>query len=230
MIKGKRALLSLAIFISIASPGQAAEDWLGGSMGISDVHNTAEYIAKVGSAQGSGTKLNSSDGGIATVPIAAVQQEVYSIGKAGSSSEAVASEEAIEPSNFSGRWSLAITEKSTRSLDLALYQTGDLVFGKGVLGSSESSEAGGSSSEDRGIDSMIEWLNLPPSSLESASQAAASGTVEGDRLHLDLISLESLSLYRFELNLTGDLVSGSYSAYGTDGSTWAGTATGARRA
>jgi hypothetical protein len=76
----------------------------------------------------------------------------------------VASEEAIEPSNFSGRWSLALTEKSTRSLDLALYQTGDLVCGMGVLGSSESSEAGGSSSEDRGIDSMIEWLNLPPSS------------------------------------------------------------------
>ena len=77
---------------------------------------------------------------------------------------------------------------------------------------------------------MIDWLNQPPSGLSSASQAAASGTVVGDGLVLDLVSLDSVSLYRFDLTLTGNLVSGSYSAYGTDGSNWSGTVSGSRRA
>lgn len=226
-INGKRALLSLVIFTSILSAGQANQDWLGGwSMSIADVNNTAEYIEKVGKSQANNTTLSPTDDGIATMPTAGVRKEVYAIGTA---TGTTAPADAPEPSNFSGRWSLAVTESTTRTLDLALHQTGDLVFGKGVLGPAGGSDAPGSSSGDRGIESMIDWLNQPPSGLSSASQAAASGTVVGDRLVLDLVSLDSVSLYRFDLALTGNLVSGSYSAYGTDGSNWSGTVSGSRR-
>lgn len=229
-INGKRALLSLVIFISILSAGQALQDWLGGwSMSIADVNNTAEYLAKAGSNPANNTTLRPTDGGIATLPTPGARREVYAIGTS-TGTTAPAEVEAEEPSNFSGRWSLAVTESTTRTLDLALHQTGDLVFGKGVLGPASGSEAVGSSTGDRGIESMIDWLNQPPSGLSSASQAAASGTVVGDRLVLDLVSLDSVSLYRFDLALTGNLVSGSYSAYGTDGSNWSGTVSGSRRA
>jgi hypothetical protein len=48
-------------------------------------------------------------------------------------------------------------------------------------------------------------------------------------MKLDLVSLDSITLYRLDLSLTGDLARGSYSAYGSDGSTWNGTVTGSRK-
>ena len=138
------------------------------------------------------------------------------------------------PSNFSGEWSLILTESTTRSLGLALHQNQNIIFGRGILGTSDGSAtdqpAPEGSSEDLGIESMIDWLNQPPSGLGSASQAAASGTVVGDRLKLDLVSIGSIALYRFDLSLSGDLLSGNYSAFGSDGSTWSGTASGSRAA
>ncbi len=234
MTNCKTALISLVVLISFVSAAQAADDddWLGGGMAISDVHHTAEYISKVGSSSENGTITNATDGGIATLPTAPAKKEVYSIGGTGTTAQTPPVAETAspsEPSDFSGRWSLAMAESTTRSLDLALYQTGGLVFGKGILGQSDG-PAGAATSEDQGIESMIDWLNQPPSGLDSASQAAASGTVVGNGLGLDLVSLESITLYRFDLSLTGDLVSGSYSAYGSDGSTWSGTVTGSRKA
>lgn len=230
MTNYKTALLSLAVLISFVSAGQAADDWLGNELEISDIHHTAEYISKAGSASANNTTVEKTDGGIATIPGAPADREVYSIGGTGATAQPPDAETATpsEPSDFSGRWSFAMAESTTRSLDLALYQRVDLVFGKGVLDSAEGSAAASASSEDRGIESMIDWLNRPASALDSASQAAASGTVVGNEMKLDLVSLDSIALYRFELSLTGDLVSGSYSAYGSDGSTWNGTVTGSR--
>jgi hypothetical protein len=229
MTNCKLALLSLAVFIAFVST--AAGDWLGNEMEISDIHHTGEYLSKVGSASENNTTVDKTDDGIATIPEAAADREVYSIGGTGTTAQPPVAETAApsEPSDFSGRWSFAMAESTTRSLDLALYQRADLVFGKGVLGPSDDSAAGASASEDLGIESMIDWLNRPASGLDSASQAAASGTVVGNELSLDLVSLDSIALYRFDLSLTGDLVSGSYSAYGSDGSTWSGTVTGSRK-
>ncbi|HII06118.1 MAG TPA: hypothetical protein HA349_02020 [Methanotrichaceae archaeon] len=209
-----------------------ADDWLGNEMAISDVHHTAEYLSKADSSDQNKTITNSTDDGLATLPTAPAKKEVYSIGGTDTTAQTPpVTETALPsaPSDFSGRWSIAMAESTMRSLDLALYQTGDLVFGKGILGPADDSAAGTSTSEDLGIESMVDWLNQPPSGLDSASQAAASGSVVGNELNLDLVSLDSIALYRFDLSLTGDLVSGSYSAYGSDGSTWQGTVTGSRK-
>jgi len=233
MTNCKLALLSLAFLMSVALVATAEEDadWLVPGLSIADVDHTAEYISKAGSASANNTTVDKTDGGIATIPEAAADREVYSIGGTGATAQPPVAETAAssEPSDFSGRWSFAMAESTTRSLDLALYQRADLVFGKGVLGPSDDSAAGASASEDLGIESMIDWLNRPASGLDSTSQAAASGTVVGNELSLDLVSLDSIALYRFDLSLTGDLVSGSYSAYGSDGSTWNGTVTGSRK-
>ncbi len=230
MINCKSALLSLAVLIAFVST--TAGDWLGNELAISDVHHTAEYLAKAGSSDQKKTITNSTDDGLAALPPAAAEREVYNIGGTVTTAQPPATEaaEPSGPSDFSGRWSFAMAESTTRSLNLAFYQTGDLVFGKGILGSSDGSAAGAASSGDQGIESMIDWLNQPPSGIDSASQAAASGTVTGNDLKLDLVSLDSIALYRFDLSLTGDLVSGSYAAYGSDGSTWSGTVTGSRTA
>jgi hypothetical protein len=233
MTNCKLALLSLAFLMSVALVATAEEDadWLVPGLSIADVDHTAEYISKVGSASANNTTVDKTDDGIATIPEAAADREVYSIGGTGTTAQPPVAETAApsEPSDFSGRWSFAMAESTTRSLDLALYQRADLVFGKGVLGPSDDSAADASASEDLGIESMIDWLNRPASGLDSASQAAASGTVVGNELSLDLVSLDSIALYRFDLSLTGNLVSGSYSAYGSDGSTWSGTVTGSRK-
>lgn len=235
----KTALLSLAILMAFVLAATAQDqsdyaDWLGGGPSIADIHHTAEYLAKAGSASAStnNTTIESTDGGIANLPEAPASREVYTIGGAGTTAQPPAEEAAApsEPSDFSGRWSFAMDEGTVRSLELALYQTGDLVFGKGVMGPSDGEAAGAAPSEDRGIESMIDWLNQPASALGTASQAAASGTVVGNGMKLDLVSLESIALYRFDLTLTGDLVSGGYTAYGSDGSTWSGSVTGSRAA
>lgn len=231
MTNVKTALLSLAFLTIFVFTATADDDnWLVPELAIADVHHTAEYISKAGSSAENNTTIKNTEGGIATLPEAPASQEVYVIG--GSTATAQPSVEETtapsEPSDFSGRWSLAIDEGTVRSLELALRQTGDLVFGKGVMGPSDGEASGAASSEDQGIESMIDWLNQPASALGTASQAAASGTVVGNSMKLDVVSLDSITLYRFDLALTGDLVSGGYTAYGSDGSTWSGTATGSR--
>lgn len=223
MTNVKLALLYMAVLISVAFSGQAADDWLVGVPAISDIHHTGEYLSKVASSD-QNKIVNSTDGGIATLPTVPSEREVYAIGSAGSSPAAGATR---QPSDFSGRWSFEMVEDTARSLDLVLYQRGDLVFGRGVLGTSDGS-AGSGSSGDRGIESMIDWLNQPPSAKSSASEAAASGTVVGGSMKLDVVSLDSVALYRFDLALAGDLVVGGYIALGSDGSAWSGNVTGSR--
>lgn len=240
MTNFRTALLSLAIFMAFVFAATAQDesyinDWLGGGPTISDIHHTAEYLAKAGGASASAennTTIENTEGGIADLPVEAEGREIYSIGGSTATAQPPAEETAApwEPSDFSGRWSFAMDEGIVRSLELALHQTGDLIFGKGVMGPSDGEAAGAASSEDRGIESMIDWLNQPASALGTASQAAASGTVVGNGMKLDLVSLDSIALYRFDLTLTGDLVSGGYTAYGSDGSTWSGTVTGSRAA
>jgi hypothetical protein len=43
--------------------------------------------------------------------------------------------------------------------------------------------------------------------------AAASDTISGDNLNLDLVSLEKVSLYRIAMTVSGDSVTGNYSAF-----------------
>lgn len=232
MTKVRTALLSLAfltIFVFTATADDDGEDWLVPGLAIADVHHTADYISRTGSAStDNDTTIENTEGGIANPPEASASREVYAIGGSTATVQLPAEETKApsEPSDFAGRWSFAMDEGTVRSLELALRQTGDLVFGKGVMGPSDGEAAEAASSEDRGIESMIDWMNQPASALGTASQAAASGTVVGNEMKLDVVSLDSITLYRFDLTLTGDLVSGGYTAYGSDGSTWSGTVTG----
>lgn len=228
-MKNRRStLLYLAVAITVFSSGQVAADWLGGSFGIADVHHTAEYLAKAGSG-GQKDLANATDGGIATLPAAPAERQVYNIGGASATSQPPAGDgsASLEPADFSGRWSFAMVEDEMRSLDLAIYQRGEIVFGKGFFGPTGAQE-GSSSSEDRGIDSMIDWLNQPASAGSSASQSAASGTVAGDELKLDVVTIDTIVLYRFDLSVVGDIATGIYTAYGSDGSAWSGNVTGSR--
>lgn len=234
MTNVKTALLSMAVLTIFVFTATADDDddWLVPGLGISDVDHTAEYLAKAGSSAENNTTIENTAGGIATIPSGTASRDVYTIGGSATTAQPPVEETVAptEPSDFSGRWSLAIDEGATRSVELAIYQTGDIVFGKGVMGPSDGETAGAASTEDQGIESMSDWMNQPASALGTASQAAASGTVVGDGMKLDLVSLDSIALYRFDLILTGDLVSGGYIAYGSDGSTWDGTVTGSRAA
>jgi len=156
MINCKLALLSLVVLISFVTTA-AAEDWLGNELQISDIHHTAAYLSKTGGASENDTNVDGTDGGIAALPTAKADREVYNIGGTETTAQPPLADtaNAAEPSDYSGRWSIAVAEETSRSLDLALYQRGDLVFGKGVMGTSDSSAAGAASSEDRGIGSMM---------------------------------------------------------------------------
>ena len=59
-------------------------------------------------------------------------------------------------------------------------------------------------------------------------QAAASGTVTGTRLNLNLVSLGKVSLYRFSLTISKDSVTGSYRALTPGASQITGNAKGER--
>jgi len=108
-------------------------------------------------------------------------------------------ENQIESTSVSGKWSLEIADSTFQSAVLTLYQSGDAVFGKGVL------------SEDNNT------LTL-----------TASGSVASDKLNLDLVTLEKISLYRISMTVSGNSATGSYTAFSPLASPSTGTATGLR--
>ncbi|MFZ0034715.1 MAG: hypothetical protein WAK60_06990, partial [Sedimentisphaerales bacterium] len=117
--------------------------------------------------------------------------------------EPVVSNETIEkqPENISipGNWSLKIADVVSRNATLTLFQNGDTVFGKG---------------------SIMEDNNT--------ITVAAGGSVNGNKLNLDLITLEKMGLYRLSMTVSGDTVIGSYTAFSTIGSSSSGPANGSR--
>lgn len=100
----------------------------------------------------------------------------------------------------SGNWSLTLDDNTSRKVDLTLFQNGDAVYGTGNM--------------TRGANTTL--------------QAAASGTVTGARLVLNLVSLRKVGLYRFSLLISRDSATGSYSALTPGGSRIGGTASGVR--
>jgi hypothetical protein len=59
-------------------------------------------------------------------------------------------------------------------------------------------------------------------------EAAASGSVGGGKMILDIVTMRNIALYRSTLNLTGDSASGSYQAFSAAGDTWTGDVEGLR--
>jgi hypothetical protein len=104
----------------------------------------------------------------------------------------------VAAANLAGSWSLDLRDTSTRTLSLNLLQSGSAVFGKGTMTSSD----GGN------------------------QEIAATGTLEGSNVYLDIISLKDLGLFKLGLSLSGSSLSGSYDAYSTSKAPVTGTASG----
>jgi hypothetical protein len=100
-----------------------------------------------------------------------------------------------------GSWSLHLLGQSPRDVSITLYQSGNAIFGKGDLSQGNTS-----------------------------SEAAASGSLSGNQMTLDIITLQSVALYRATLTLTGDKVAGSYQGFSVSGDTWTGDVSGSRTA
>ncbi len=73
---------------------------------------------------------------------------------------------------------------------------------------------------------MIDWMDEPPAALGASSPLTASGTVVGDVLDLDLVSVEEFTLYRLHVTVNEGSIFGSYEGYGSDGTTWSGSVAG----
>ena len=95
----------------------------------------------------------------------------------------------IETVSIPGNWSLEIADNVSRNATLTLFQNGDTVFGKGSI------------REDN-----------------NTLTVAAGGSITGDKLDLDLITLERMGLYRLSMTVSEDSAIGSYTAFGTIGS------------
>jgi hypothetical protein len=90
---------------------------------------------------------------------------------------------------------LTLVGDVTGNVDLALFRSGDVVFGTGSL------TAGG-----------------------VKSQVGASGSATGDKLLLHLVPLDGSRLYVLNLNIEEGAIRGSYEAIGSDGQLLSGRA------
>jgi len=98
-----------------------------------------------------------------------------------------------------GTWSLQLLGESPREVSVTLFQSGNAIFGTGSV-----------------------------SQEKTLLEAAASGSVKGDQMNLDITTLKSISLYRATLTLAGDSASGSYEAFSAAGDAWTGDVEGLR--
>lgn len=100
-------------------------------------------------------------------------------------------------SSIAGSISLVLTDSTIRSITIVLTQSGDIVFGKGSMISG-------------GVTQDI----------------AATGSVSGNNLNMDLLSMKDTNLYKLSIDISGRSLSGSYSAFGSSPTPWTGTITG----
>jgi hypothetical protein len=103
------------------------------------------------------------------------------------------------PTSVAGTWSLEIAAGTPIYANITLVQSEDAVFGKGKI--------------------MDE---------NDTQTAVASGSVKGDMLNLDIVSLETLRLYRLSMTVSGNSVTGSNTAFSPNESPSTGPAKGLR--
>ncbi|MFZ2470862.1 MAG: hypothetical protein WAW52_02855 [Methanothrix sp.] len=93
-------------------------------------------------------------------------------------------------------WSLKLLDNQERAVALQMYQSNDVVFGKGTI-------TVGSSLQNIG----------------------ATGTVIGNKLNMDILS-DDLTLFRISLTMNGKSLSGDYHGYSVSYVPWKGIAMG----
>lgn len=99
----------------------------------------------------------------------------------------------LSPTNT---WSLKLMDSEDRYVSLQMYQSNDVVFGKGTIAI--------------GINTQ---------------NAMATGTITGNKLNLDILS-DDLTLFRLSLTMSGKSISGDYHGYSVIYVPWKGIAMG----
>ena len=118
----------------------------------------------------------------------------------GVNSDAQSTLQSSESTPIAGSWSIEFNFGAPPKATLNLFQNEDKVYGTGTL------------------------VLDPKTNLE----VAAGGTVMGDKMNLDIISLGNVSLYSISMTVIGNSASGTYTAYSPGASPISGTATGLR--
>jgi hypothetical protein len=103
--------------------------------------------------------------------------------------------------NASGTWSLRLNDSIQREVALALFQEGNSIYGAGSMRESN-----------------------------KTYELSASGIVQEEAISLDITTQQPIMLYKLSLNLSGDNVSGKYSAVSASGNKWTGDVEGLRLA
>lgn len=99
----------------------------------------------------------------------------------------------LSPTNT---WSLKLMDSQDRSIALQMYQSNDVLFGKGTI------------------------------AVASGTQnVMATGTITGNKLNMDIVS-DDLTLYRLTLTMNGKSLSGDYHGYSVSYVPWKGIAMG----
>ena len=146
---------------------------------------------------------NNSSSGASTPQQSRIQEPnqniaTQSVATNGESSTAAPSTQA-RPTSVAGTWSFEIDAGTPVYANITLVQSEDAVFGKGKI--------------------MDE---------NDTQTAVASGSIKGDMLNLDLVSLEDLRLYRLSMTVSGNSVTGSNTAFSPSESPSTGPAKGLR--
>lgn len=147
---------------------------------------------------GTGTSAKESRSMAETQSSSAAAEETTSLAPEISSTE-TAPAATTAAASIAGSWSLKLSDSVERQADITLFQVGDVLFGAGNL------------NEDN-----------------STLQVAASGSILGEEMNLDITSTGPISLYRLALNLSRDSAAGDYNAFSASGDSWTGSASGTR--
>jgi hypothetical protein len=120
-------------------------------------------------------------------------------GPIGENSDVQAQPQSSE-STISGKWSMELNFGAPPKATLTIYQDGDAIYGTGYM-------------------SMDAKTNL---------EVAVGGTIMGDKLDFDMITLKKVSLCRVSMTVSGNSAAGSYTAFSPGEAPISGTIRGLR--
>lgn len=193
MIKIQEALVFLTVLVAV-SQGQ---DYLGGGYVDSGNGEIGQYFTD---------PIFSSPGGHYVSPDPAVRgmqgsmdmtRHSATVGYTGAKPVINKVTPSIATTNAVGSWHLELTDGV--SIDLALHQSGTVVFGQGSVTSATTSQ----------------W-------------AASNGVISGNSLRLAVVPASGTALYIVSLDIVRPSLGGSFTAFNADGQTKSGAARGNR--
>jgi hypothetical protein len=187
---------------------QSVDDLLSSDNGVSSLTEQAQ-AARAAEMGQSGKEIlgehfgNNSSSGASTSRQASIQVQNQTMATQPVAANVITSTASqstqARPTSAAGTWTFEIASGKPIYANITLVQSEDAVFGKGKI--------------------MDE---------NDTKTAVASGSIKGDVLNLDLVSLEDLRLYRLSMTVSGNSVTGSNTAYSPSESPSTGPAKGLR--